>query len=147
MAKPQRAWSYAGITTLFSILGGIFGYFIGAFFFLTVGNKLVETLGYQHEFSQVVAWFKDYGVWAVILAAFTPIPYKIFTIAAGVTGMPLIGFVTGSIVGRGGRFFLVAILAKLFERHILDKILDYIDIIGWVTVAAIVLILIWLKFV
>lgn len=136
LARRDRAWLYASGTTFFSILGGLFGYLIGHFFFNLV-HPLIQYVGYENSFQQVITWFDTYGFWIMFVAGFAIIPYKLFTIAAGVTHMALLPFILGSIMGRGGRFFLVTTLLlvggvrmeKIIERHI--------DRIGWICVALI----------
>ena len=107
MANPKQAWRLALITTLASVLGGVFGYFIGAMFYQQL-LPLFEQLGWMSHFATIQQWFAKWGVMAVIVAGFTPIPYKIFTIASGLAGMALLPFILASCVGRGARFFLVA---------------------------------------
>ena len=137
--RPMKAWEYALITTLFSILGGLLGYAIGYFAFEYIAEPFIFSMGYQDQYYRVVRWFKEYGPWAVILAGFTPIPYKIFTIAAGMSQMPLVSFIISSFIGRGLRFFLVAALVSRFGKRFETMVLKYIEIIGWLVLAAIVL--------
>ena len=135
LGKPLKAWEYALIATISSVLGGLFGYMIGYFAFETIGQLLIDKFGYQAGYNQVVAWFGAYGWLAVLLAGFTPIPYKLFTITAGAVGMPLPGFVVASIFGRAGRFFLVALLIKSIGKRLEEKLIKYIDRIGWGSLA------------
>lgn len=128
---PPKAWQYAGITTLGSILGGLLGYAIGYYAFEWVAEPLIQAMGYQAAYQRAVGWFSQYGVWMIILAGFTPIPYKIFTIAAGMTQMALVPFILGSCVGRGMRFFLVAALVACFGKRIEVIVLRYIELLGW----------------
>jgi len=107
LSKPEKAWWYAIVTSLASALGGVLGYVIGMFFFELVRPWLVH-FGYLHMYQQVVEWFKLWGIWVVLMAGFTPVPYKLITISSGVVGMPIIPFVAASFIGRGVRFFLVA---------------------------------------
>ncbi|HRE32519.1 MAG TPA: VTT domain-containing protein, partial [Candidatus Berkiella sp.] len=108
LSKPFKAWNFATITTISSILGGILGYLIGYYGFELLGEPLVKAFGYEESYARIVSWFAHYGFWAVLLAGFTPIPYKMFTLAAGATQMALFPFVIASILGRGIRFFVVA---------------------------------------
>ena len=143
LANRDRAWRYALLTTVFSVIGGLAGYAIGVFAFEFV-QPWLKTLGYWDGYLQVRDWFARWGFWAVFLAGFTPIPYKLFTIASGVIAMALVPFVLASLIGRGARFFLVAGLivwgGERFER----MLAQYIDMIGWATVAiAVLLYAIW----
>jgi len=130
LAKPARAWWYATITTVTSVLGGVFGYLIGAFFFEAISPWL-ETSKYWAPFQTAKEWFVTYGFWAVLVAGFSPIPYKVFTIAAGVMGMPMAPFVVASIFGRGGRFYLVAGLMKWGGARMEQMLERYVDWMGW----------------
>ena len=103
LGNRKRAWRLAGLTTIASVAGGIFGYFLGGF-----GEWLVTIYGAQATLALAQQWFEDYGIWIILVAGFTPVPYKIFTISAGMMGMSLVAFVLASIIGRGARFFLVA---------------------------------------
>ena len=134
LAKPARAWRYAALCTLFSILGGMAGYLIGKLAFGWIEPWLM-TSGYAGAFTHAVEAFEKWGFWYILLAGFTPIPYKVFTISAGVVGMPFLAFVAGSVAGRGGRFFLVAGLIRLGGENLALRMRRYIDLIGWVMLA------------
>ncbi len=105
ISRPMKAWEYAFITTLFSILGGLLGYAIGYFAFEWIAEPFITMMGYEASYNKVVKWFAEYGIWIIIAGGFTPIPYKIFTIAAGMTEMFLFPFLIGSCIGRALRFF------------------------------------------
>lgn len=142
LAKPQHAWRHAALTTIASVLGGLLGYLLGMCFFELLA-PWIDRLGYTGAYQQAMLWFKTWGFLAVFIAGFTPIPYKIFTIAAGVVLMPLLPFILASIVGRGGRFFLVAGLMRWGGKRMERLLLHYIDRFGWgvlVTISAVVLI-------
>jgi membrane protein YqaA with SNARE-associated domain len=138
LAKPQRAWIYATITTITSTLGGLFGYFLGAFLFTWLQPHLVQ-LGYGPLLQQTMVWFKQWGFWAIFLAGFSPIPYKLFTICAGALSLALLPFVLASIIGRGARFFLVAALMYWGGERMQHKLRGMVDMLGWLTVALIVI--------
>ena len=140
MANHSRAWYLAFITTIGSVLGGIFGYFIGYYSFDFI-EPFLNNWGYIDSYLLAVQWFEDWGFWAVFIAGFSPIPYKVFTIAAGATYMPLIPFVMASVVGRGARFYLIAYLVKVFGNQADTLIKRYMDRIGWVLVSIIALLI------
>lgn len=139
LAKPERAWRYAGLTTLMSVLGGIFGYILGMYFF-TVIEPLLHSMNLWDAFLMVKEKFAIYGFWFIFLAGFSPIPYKVFTIGAGVVGMVFLPFVLASIVGRGGRFFLVAALMAWGGERMEHSLRRYVDIMGWILVVVILLV-------
>jgi membrane protein YqaA with SNARE-associated domain len=138
LAKPEKAWFYASLTTVSSVLGGLLGYLIGSFSFQII-EPWLQPLGYMDAYQLAEIWFEQWGFWAIFLAGFTPIPYKIFTIASGVAGMALLPFVVGSTIGRGMRFFLVAGLMRWGGEPLEEKLHGWIDRIGWATVSLIVL--------
>lgn len=138
LANPNKAWFYASLTTFSSVAGGLLGYLIGMFAFQFI-EPWLYSLGYIDAYELAQAWFSDYGFWAIFMAGFTPIPYKIFTLASGVIGMALIPFVIGSTIGRGMRFFLVAGLMSWGGARLEAKLRIWIDRIGWATVILLVM--------
>ena len=133
LARPSRAMRYAALTLLFSVLGGLVGYLIGAFLF-DLAEPYIIAWGYESRFEKVTIWFEHWGFWAVLVAGFSPVPYKIFTIAAGVLNLALIPFVLASIIGRGARFFLLAWCLAKYGPAIEPKLVRYIEYIGWTVV-------------
>lgn len=134
LARPARAWHFATLTLAASVLGGLLGYLIGHFAF-TLVEPLIHQAGYWELYLRAHDWFGRWGFWAILIAAFTPIPYKMFTIAAGVISMALLPFVIASIIGRGARFYLVAGMMS-WGGHRMERVLfAYIDAIGWTLVA------------
>lgn len=123
----------------------MFGYLIG---FIAIGAvmPIIVNVGYEDAYKSAVEWFKEYGALAVIVAGFTPIPYKIFTIAGGAAMMSFPLFVIGSIIGRGGRFYLVAYLMYHFGRRYKDQIEKYVDILGIAFVVLLVLGFVFIKY-
>ena len=144
LAKPKKGWLYAALCTLSSVLGGMAGYLIGKLAFEWIEPWLMNS-SYADTFTSAVAAFETWGFWYILLAGFTPIPYKIFTISAGVVGMPFLTFIGGSVVGRGGRFFLVATLIRLGGETLAARMRKYIDLIGWITLAVAVVVFAILK--
>lgn len=137
LARPDKAWFYALLTTLASVAGGLLGYLIGVFALELVEPWIVQ-FGYEHAYLTAQQWFNDWGFWAIFVAGFTPIPYKVFTIAAGAVGMLLLPFVLGSLIGRGARFFLVAGLMKLGGPALENKLHQWMDWLGWLTIIILV---------
>ncbi len=135
MRRPHCAWTFATITTVTSVLGGIFGYFIGLFAFELV-EPLIRQAGYGPKYLEVRAWFDTWGIWVVFLAGFSPIPYKLFTLTAGALAMSFLPFVLASLIGRGARFYLVAGLMKVGGARMEAVIHRYIDRLGWIVIAA-----------
>lgn len=125
-----RAFYYAAITTAGSVLGGLFGYAIGYFFFQTVGVWLVHTYHLESQIDTVQKLFSDNAFFAIFVAAFTPIPYKVFTIAGGLFGISIPVFIIASILGRGGRFFAVAAVMRYFGGHIARGLYKYFNVLS-----------------
>lgn len=126
--KPNNWKRYFWIVTVFSVLGGMFGYLIGAFFFDLVGARLIEFYSLESQFELVFELFAKYSFMIVFVSAFTPIPYKIFTIASGLFGINFLAFVIASFVGRSLRFLIVAYLMKVFGEKFGKKIIKMIDL-------------------
>jgi membrane protein YqaA with SNARE-associated domain len=133
LAKPTHAWRYALLTTIMSVIGGLIGYAIGWFAFELI-EPLLHQYGYWERYQVAVSWFNDWGVWAVFIAGFSPIPYKVFTISAGALNMLLLPFVIASMVGRGARFFLVAGLMYWGGEAMENKLRQYVDQLGWAVI-------------
>ena len=144
LAKPHRAWQLALITTVASVLGGVLGYAIGLFAFEYI-HPWIQTVGYEHKFDQVQVWFEEWGVLAIFIAGFSPIPYKVFTISAGLFSMAFLPFVLASTVGRGARFFLVAALMRWGGERMEKALHEYVDRIGWVIIILVVAVYIYFK--
>ena len=122
MANRQKAWWYATIATVTSVLGGLLGYAIGYYLYEAVGIPILEFYGKANALDSFIAFVHDYGVPAVIIKGMTPVPYKVVTIAAGVAKMDLLAFVGASIIARAMRFYLVAGLLYFFGEPIRDFI-------------------------
>lgn len=137
MAKPKKAMSYATVTTIASVFGGILGYLIGVFAFEFVEHIIID-FGYEQKYLTAKAWFDEWGVWAIFIAGFSPIPYKIFTITAGIISMSFLPFVIASFIGRGARFYLVAVLMAKGGKNMEEKLRRYIDLLGWLMIIFIV---------
>ncbi len=118
LAAPERAWRYAATATAGSVAGGIAGYGAGVFLFDTVGAPMLRFYGYGEAFAEAQALYNAYGGLIVFTAAFSPIPYKVFTLASGVAGTDFGAFVLASALGRGLRFFIIAALLWRFGTPI-----------------------------
>ncbi|MDD2760544.1 MAG: DedA family protein [Methylomonas sp.] len=130
LAQPSKAMRFAFWTTTASVLGGILGYGIGYFLFENIAPWL-KTTHYWEGYLTATTWFNQWGFWAVLVAGFSPIPYKVFTIAAGTLNMLIAPFVLASMIGRGGRFFLVAILLAAGGEKLESKLREHMDRLGW----------------
>jgi membrane protein YqaA with SNARE-associated domain len=135
LARPRRAWWLAGLTTVASVAGALVGYAIGAGLYQAVARPLIEAYGVSAEYRQVAQWFGSYGGWAVFLAGLTPIPYKVFTIAAGSLAMPLAPFVFASLAGRGLRFFALAAVAYFGGERLFHALERWSPALFWLGVA------------
>jgi len=122
LARPSRAWLIALVALVASVLGGILGYAIGAFFYDSIGQPILEAMGKGDAMLAFNTRFNDFGFWAVLGAGVTPFPFKVITIMSGWTGMPLGTFVATAILARAMRFFLVAALLWKFGTPIRDFI-------------------------
>lgn len=145
LARRERAWYLASITTIASVLGGLLGYVIGWVLFDQLGQPIIELYDAERQLETVKTWFDEYGVWVVFIAGFSPVPYKLFTVTSGLLSMALLPFVLASAVGRGARFFLVAGLIYWGGEPFAAFIEKRVNIIGWTAVAAIVVLLVALQ--
>ncbi len=135
LATPQRAWHYAWIATLFSVIGGSFGYLIGLYGMTLIEPYLLAS-SYAASYDHIRHCFDQSGLWMVVLAGFSPFPYKLFTLTAGAMHLSfLFPFVLGSLIGRGSRFFLVSSVMFFAGARLEQRIRRFIDIIGWVVLA------------
>ena len=143
LADLPRSWRYAFIATAFSVIGGVAGYFIGLAMFEAIEPWLADSR-YWAAYETSRGWFDRYGVWAIFVAGFSPIPYKVFTIAAGVAALNLPGFFIASLIGRGARFYLVAGLIVLGGEKLERNLRKYVEGIGWGVAIAVAAVIAWL---
>ncbi|MEO9823108.1 MAG: YqaA family protein [Yoonia sp.] len=122
IAAPRRAFLIAGVATVASVLGGLFGYFIGYALFETIGQPIFDFYGKADAVAEFSEKFNAYGAWAVLIAGVTPFPFKVITIMSGVTALSLPVFIISAIVARALRFFIVAALLWKFGEPIRDFI-------------------------
>ena len=114
LAARHQAWRIATVCTIASVAGGLAGYAIGALLYDGVGAPIIAFYGYGEKFQVFQGWYREYGAWIVGAGGFTPIPYKVITIASGVADLDLATFTIVSALSRGARFFLVAALLWRF---------------------------------
>lgn len=144
LSKPDKAWSYALVTTITSTLGSAFGYLLGMFFFAML-EPMIHHLGYMPAYAQAQHWFGVWGVLAIVAVNFTPIPYKIFTIAAGAMSMAFVPFLVASTISRGIRFFAVASIMKWGGKSMQPIIERYVEWLGWLLIIILVALYWWFK--
>lgn len=137
LARPDKAFRYAMLTTVASVAGGLAGYALG-YFAIELVSDWLHRLDYWSAYLRVREWFETWGFWAVFAAGFSPVPYKLFTISAGALAMSVPAFVIASLVGRGARFFLVAGLVYWGGARVEPVLRKYIDVFGWLLVAILV---------
>jgi len=130
VAVPLKAFRFAAVCSVASVLGGMFGYLLGWQFMDLVGTRIVEFYHFQEQFAKIGSWYEEYNAWAVAVAGFTPLPYKVFTLAAGAfeTNFPI--FVLASLVSRSARFFIVAGLIYKYGAPIKIFIEKYFNILS-----------------
>jgi membrane protein YqaA with SNARE-associated domain len=114
LAAPRKAFLIATVATVSSVLGGMLGYAIGAFFYEAAGLPLLEFYGYTDKFDHFRETYNDWGAWAVLIAGITPFPYKVITILSGVTGLNITVFIVASVIARAVRFYLEAAILWKF---------------------------------
>ena len=124
LSRPRKAFWYALVCSAASVVGGIAGYVIGWKLYELVGQRIIAFYELEHEFALMRRWFDEWGVWMVAAAGFTPIPYKVFTIASGVAGLNFWLFLAASAASRSARFFIVSALMRFFgekARKFVDR--------------------------
>jgi|TARA_B100001540_G_scaffold9562_1_gene8405 membrane protein YqaA with SNARE-associated domain len=147
LAKPNDWWRIALTCTLFSVIGGIAAYFVGFFLFQLVALPLLEFYNYQDKILEFNEMYHNWGGWVVFLAGLTPFPYKIITIASGMTQLNLALFIALSVLSRGLRFFAVSVLLYHFGDRIRALLEKYFGLITLLAGSGVLLIYVWLKFI
>jgi membrane protein YqaA with SNARE-associated domain len=135
---PKRSYSYAFICSAASIIGGIFGYYIGMALMDIIGWKIIDFYSARDLFTRLFATFNEYNFWAVLIAAITPIPYKVFTISAGAANASFGVFMIASIIGRSIRFFAVGTLIYFFGERIKSFIDKYFNLLSLVFIVLLI---------
>ena len=135
IANRLKAWFYATVCTISSVLGGVFGYLIGYAFYYSIGILIIEYYSLEKLFESFESNYNTYGVWFVLGAGFTPFPFKFITIASGLFQLNLPLFILASLIARGLRFFIVAALLKIFGQFIkrfIDRYFNFLTILFFV---------------
>ena len=140
----SKAFYFAAICTIASVLGAVLGYYIG----VQAENHILPiliNLDYESKFETAQMYFQTYGIYIILIAGFSPIPYKVFTIAAGMMSMSLLPFVVFSLIARGARYFLISFLVRKFGKMADAWLNKYIDWLGYLLIIAIAL-FIWYEY-
>lgn len=143
LARPKRGFFFASISLLGSVLGMFVGYAIG-FYAIEAAMPFIDKMGYGAEFESIKQQAADNGFWLLLIAGFTPVPFKIFTLASGAVGMPLLPFFLGATIGRGKRVFLVALAIYLGGEKAEAALRKHIEPVGWAALALLVAVIAWL---
>ncbi len=143
LSRLEKAYRYAFIATVASVIGGIVGYLLGAYLGGAVVEPFMQEWGFSSAYAKTQVWFSEYGVLMVFIAGFAPIPYKVFTVSAGALSLSpmadLAPFILASLLGRSGRFYLVAYILRLGGEKMEKKLHQTIDYIGWALVIVAIL--------
>ena len=146
LARRDKAFTYALICTVASVLGGMLGYSIGLFLFDSVGAWLIRVYGYGQSFEEFRAAYAHYGAWIILIKGLTPIPYKLVTIASGLAAFSFPVFMAASVVTRGGRFFLEAWILKRWGPAMLAQVEKRLALWSVIGLVALVVLIVVLKF-
>jgi membrane protein YqaA with SNARE-associated domain len=154
LAKPEKAYRYAFYATVSSVVGAVAGYYVGYYLYELYLAGLFDTFGWTDTFSKVQEYLTRFGIFFIVIGSFTPVPYKVVAICCGLAAanhnlnipswqLQIWMFILVSMLGRGARFYLIAMLLKLGGSRLAQKIRKYIDLIGWLTVAAVLIGIVW----
>jgi membrane protein YqaA with SNARE-associated domain len=138
--RPKRAYFFALVCTLTSVLGGVFGYFIGIYAYELL-LPFLQKMDYLQALEKAKEWFYVYDIWIIAIAGFSPVPYKIFTISAGILLMPLLPFILISLLARGLRYYLICFLVKKFGKSADVWLQKHIDTLGYVLIIIFILVI------
>jgi len=146
LGRPAAALSFAALATAGSVVGAMIGYAIGMFLFAAVAQPVIEFYHATATFNHVQEWFVEYGVAIILIAGFSPIPFKVFTIAAGAFGLSFPAFIAAAIVSRGARFYIEAALLRWGGDRLRAFVEQYFE---WLTIVVAVVVvggftLLWL---
>ena len=138
LKNRSKAFYFAAICTIASVLGGIAGYYIGVYAIVQIG-PILANLGYESKIELLKSYFITYDIWIILIAGFSPMPYKLFTITAGIVGMSIFPFIAFSLISRGARYLLIAFLVRKFGKRTDAWLNKYIDRLGYALIVIVVL--------
>ena len=138
LKNRSKAFYFAAICTIASVLGGIAGYYIGVYAIVKIG-PILANLGYESKIELLKSYFETWDIWFILVAGFSPIPYKLFTITAGILGMSIFPFIALSLISRGARYFLISYLVRKFGKRADAWLNKYIDRLGYALIVIVVL--------
>ena len=138
LKNRSKAFYFAAICTIASVLGGIAGYYIGVYAIVKIG-PILANLGYESKIELLKSYFITYDIWIILIAGFSPMPYKLFTITAGIVGMSIFPFIAFSLISRGARYLLIAFLVRKFGKRTDAWLNKYIDRLGYALIVIVVL--------
>jgi len=142
LKKRSKAFYFATICTVASVIGAIVGYYIGVYA-INLIMPMLNKFNYIPELYAAEKYFNTYGIWIILIAGFSPIPYKLFTITAGMMAMPIIPFVVFSLIARGARYFLISYLVRKLGKMADTWLNKYIDWLGYLLIIIIVFLLLY----
>jgi len=150
LENRKNSLNYALMATISSVLGGITGYFLGAFLWFHFGQqilsfKIISYILPQQTFYYLRSLYHQYATWAILISGFTPIPYKAATLSAGFCQLPIVPFICFSCIARGARFFLVAITIRIWGKHIKDFIDKYFNLLSIIFMALVIIMFLFFK--
>jgi membrane protein YqaA with SNARE-associated domain len=137
--RPKEWFSIALNVLIWSVLGGIFGYIIGFWFFDILAGPIIEFYGFEQQIEKIGEIFNQASFWATFIAAFSPIPYKVFTVSAGLFQINFFMFVLASIIGRGARFFIIGYISSRIGEKFSQQLLRYFNLITMLIAGIIIL--------
>lgn len=138
LARRDQAWLIATVCTISSVLGGILGYFIGMFLYDSVGQWLIRFYGMGEGIEAFRETYREWGAWIILIKGFTPIPFKLVTIASGIAAFNFPVFVAAALATRAARFFLIAWLLKRYGAPMQEFIERRLTLVGWLFLIALV---------
>ena len=140
LKNRSKAFYFAAICTIASVLGGIAGYYIGVYAIVKIG-PILANLGYESKIELLKSYFETYDIWFILVAGFSPLPYKLFTITAGILDMSIFPFIALSLISRGARYFLISYLVRKFGKRADAWLNKYIDRLGYALIVIVVVVL------